>query len=125
MPYRPQFDFCDTPEGYYDVDFEYVFNFENTPALGTVLAAGEMALDIPLQLQTDAPEYLIREIQIGSPQAALSVRFRDAFENYMSEDFIPSWCYASTQGNNGMVQEPEWPCPRGGTILIDLLNVAT
>jgi hypothetical protein len=127
MPYRPQFDFCDTPEGYRDEDFEYVFTPDTTPALGTVLLSGQVLLGIPLQLQTDAPEYLIRQIQIGTPSEALSVRFRDAFENYISEsgpgEFIPSWAYASTQGNNGAIVEPEMVCPRGATILLDMANV--
>jgi hypothetical protein len=124
MPYRPQFDFCDTPEGYYDVDFEYVFTPQSTPQLGVTLAPGETSLNIPLQLQTDAPEYLIRQIQIGTPQAALSVQFRDAFDNFLSDDFVPSWCFASSAGNNGAIQEPEIPCPRGAVILINLLNAS-
>jgi hypothetical protein len=122
MPYRDQYDFC-TPEGFEDEDFEYVFNFQNTPALAAPIAPGQTSLNIPLQLQSDAP-YMIRAIQVANPQSVLSIRFRDAFEQFLSDDFVPSWCYASTQGDNGAVQEPELPCPAGSVILVDLKNVS-
>jgi hypothetical protein len=125
MTYRPQFDYPSPPPGYEDEDFEYVFNDANTPALGVLLASGQTSLSIPLLMQNDAPEYLIRAIQVGNPQALLGIRFRDGFLNPISDpdQFVSSWAFASSQGNNGAVTEPELQCPGGAAILIDIANL--
>lgn len=127
MPYRPQFETEATPDGYTDEEFVYVFNDANTPALGVLLSPGQTSLNIPLQLQADAPEHIIRSIQIGNPQSNLGVRFRDPFDNYISEsgsdDFVSSYAFGSSAGDNGQVLEPEISCPRGSVFLIDIANI--
>jgi hypothetical protein len=128
MPYRPQYETTPTPEGYEDEEFVYVFNPENTPALGVLLSPGQSSLNIPLQLQADGSEHIIRSIQIGNPQSNLGVRFRDPFENYITEsgvgEFVPSFSFSIPDGDNGSVLEPEIPCPPGAAILIDIANVS-
>jgi hypothetical protein len=128
MPYHPQYETVPTPEGYEDEEFVYVFNPENTPALGVLLSPGQSSLNIPLQLQADGSEHIIRSIQIGNPQSNLGVRFRDPFENYITEsgvgEFVPSFSFSSPDGDNGSVMEPEIVCPPGAAILIDIANVS-
>jgi hypothetical protein len=127
MPYRPQYETAETPPGYEDEEFVYVFNPDNTPALGVLLSPGQSSLNIPLALQADASEHIIRSIQIGNPQSNLGVRFRDPFDNYITEsgpgEFVPSFSFSSPNGDSGSVLEPEIPCPPGAVILIDIANV--
>jgi hypothetical protein len=128
MPYRPQYETTPTPDGYSDEEFVYTFDFTNTPALGVLLSPGQTSLNIPLQLQADGSEHIIRSIQIGNPQSNLGVRFRDPFDNYINESgpdqFVPSFSYSSPDGDNGSVLEPEIPCPPGACFLIDIANVS-
>ena len=129
MPYCPQFNYPPTPEGYTDEDFVYVFNSASMQQLGAILQPGQTSLNIPLQLQADGSEFHVREIQIGNPQVALGVRFRDAQENYINESgagqFVGSFFYSSPSGDSGAILEPEMVCPSGGAVFIDIVNLTS
>jgi hypothetical protein len=118
MPRQIQRIYPDPPAGYDFEEFEYVFNAQTAPSLGTSLAPGQQLLHIPLQLQSDAPYYW-REIIVNAPQQGLGMRFTDPFGNQLSDGYVPGWVYA------GALVEPEILCPAGSVILVDLTNTAT
>ena len=124
-----QFPYPDPPSGMQWEEFVYYFDSTNTPGLSTPLVVGQTLLNIPLQLQSDAP-FIIRGIQVNDPQQFLGLRFRDAFGRFLSDDFVPSYNYSSFQPLNGslpgiafVLVEPGLACPKGSVILVDLANI--
>jgi hypothetical protein len=115
VPRQLQFPYPDPPVGFHWEDFSYVFNGQNTPSLGTILAAGQQLLDVPLSLQSDAP-FLLREIIVNAPQNGLGIQFIDPFGNQLSDGFVDGYVYA------GAEVEPAILCPAGAVVLVNLQN---
>ena len=122
MPYRDQYDFC-TPEGFEDEDFEYVFNFQNTPALAAPIAPGQTSLNIPLQLQTDSA-FIARGLRIFSETLA-PVQLREPGGKYLSPDLPPLYQSYFTFQAAGLMTvcfDDEIECPQGSVFLLYLTN---
>jgi len=138
--YRPQFAYA-TPPGCKDEDFAYFFDGSNTPLLNQGLFSGQYIDNIPLVLEQDAPFYWrgwkieLRHVATGGcpPTTTttyitpdLAVRFRDCYENYLSDGLIPATEYGFAQNplqflgqfviGPPVLVEPEIYCPRGGVI---------
>ena len=128
MSYRPQFPFR-TPPQFQDKDFVHYFDQTTVPLFNTALslAAGGIILNIPLQLQADAP-FSIRGIKVNGP-ANFAVRFRDPYGNYLSEGFIPIPLRDGPEetgvyGSNVVDFEPEIGCPVGSIIFVDIKRIS-
>jgi len=126
MPYRPQFIYPPTPEGYQDEEFEYYFDPSNTPALGDV--PGQK---IPLQLQADAA-FILRGIQISGNTTDLLIRFWTPDGLPISQGLITcDLAYDATlEGQNPVGRLPiplegEIPCPAGSVLLVDIGSLAS
>lgn len=126
MPYRPQFAYPPTPDGWIDEEFEYYFDPVNTPGLN-VSVTGQIALKIPLQLQKDA-EFIWRGVQISGNTGPLQVRLYDAFDHELAATLVEVDREYSATLNGGppigrlpIPMEPEIRCPPGGFLQIDLL----
>jgi hypothetical protein len=126
--YRPQFPYgC--PAGFEDGDFDYYFDSTNTPLLNnTALASGGIIQNVPLALQMDAP-FALRGIQVKGINGAdpvVAVQFKDPFENYLSDDYVPlDLAYApdsTAQYFCNIVIEPEIRCPAGGVWWVSIKN---
>lgn len=126
--YRPQFPYP-VDRGFYDCDFEHYFDSTNTVLLNnSALAASGIIQNVPLQLQADAPFYL-RGIQVKGVNGAdpvVSVQFKDPFENYLSDDFVPLDLAYAPNGTApyflNIVVEPEIRCPAGGVLWVNIRN---
>lgn len=116
MPRQIQRIYPDPPEGYDFEEFEYVFNAQTAPSLGTLLAPGQQLLNIPLQLQSDTP-FFWREIIVNAPQNGLGIKFIDPYGNTLSDGYVEGWAYA------GALVEPQIECPAGSVILVYLTNL--
>ncbi len=123
MNYRPQFAFEPAPPGWEDVDFEYVFDGLNTPAMNVLLFPGQTLLNVSLPLETDG-EYRVRSIEVLDPSlGGLGVRFRDSDGVFLSSstDFVPSGVF--TRSGPAVAFEPELVCPPGSHLSVDLTNL--
>jgi hypothetical protein len=123
MSYRPQFAFEPPPPGWEDVDFEYVFSPENTPAMNVPLFPGDTLLNVVLPLEPDA-EYRVRSIEFIDPSlGGLGVRFRDAYGVLLSP--LPGFVRSSSYTRTGAAVplEPELVCPAGSVLQVDLKNL--
>ena len=138
--YRPQFPFP-TPKDCVDEDVVYVFNANNLPVLGNAIAGGTQLLNIPLNLDPDAP-FLWRGFmtQSGNPGIGLAIQFRDPSGNLLSDGFVPIPIYSVPAGSNnplGISGNQGTPvlleadagegqgaifCPAGATIQINFYN---
>jgi hypothetical protein len=133
--YRPQFAYS-TPPGCRDEDFIHYFDSSNVPLLASDVN-GLTISNIPLPLDRDAPFYW-RGIKValrttsggvafGDTEPNFSVKFRDVYDNDLSDDLVPAVEYAFPMnpllGTNFLVKgppvplEPEIYCPPGGVIL--------
>ena len=126
--YRPQFP-NSVPPGYQDKEFVHYFDQTNTPQLNNALslAAGATLLQIPLQLQGDAP-FTLRGIVVNGP-GNFALRFKDPYGNYLSDDFIPiplrdGLEETSVFGQNVVEFEPEIPCPLGSIVFVDVKRIS-
>lgn len=123
MNYRPQFGFEPPPPGFEDVDFEYVFDGLNTPAMNVLLLPGQTLLNVSLPLETDG-EYRVRSIEVIDPSlGGLGVRFRDSDGVLLSPGtgFVPSGVY--TRSGAAVAMEPELVCRPGSHLTVDLANL--
>lgn len=126
--YRPQFPYSAAP-GFEDGDFDHYFDSTNTPLLNnTALASTGIIQNVPLALQADAPFYL-RGIQVKGINGAdpvVAVQFKDPFENYLSDDFVPLdlWIApdATAQYFLNIAIEPEIRCPPGAVWWVNIRN---
>lgn len=124
MSYRPQFPFSVPPDTQ-DKDFVHYFDQTNTPQLNNALslAVGATILQIPLQLEGDAP-FTIRGIKVNGP-ANFAIRIKDSFGNYLSDDFVPipqeyGPEETSVFGSNVVDFEPAFTCPLGSIVFVDV-----
>lgn len=133
--YRPQFAFA-TPPGCRDVKFVYTFDAGNT----LVLASDINGLTIPfiqLPLEQDAP-FVWRGIKAGPLRTIIagvttayalpnySLRFRDCYENDLTDNYVPATKYAAPMNplaiNSSELTGPPVPldgevfCPPGGVV---------
>jgi hypothetical protein len=129
--YRPQFPYWLTPPAYEDHEFDHYFDSTNTPLLNnTSLAAAGIIQNIPLTLVSDFPFYAraIAVRGLNGVDPVVAVQFKDPFENYLSDDYVPLDLYISpnataTQGGwLSVVIEPEIRCPRGGCFWLSVKN---
>jgi hypothetical protein len=123
MNYRPQLAFEPPPPGWQDVDFEYVFDALNTPAMNVPLFPGDTLLNVSLPLETDG-EYRVRSIEVIDPSlGSLGVRFRDSDGVLLSpgSGFVRSGAY--TRSGAAVPLEPELVCPSGSHLTVDLANL--
>jgi hypothetical protein len=143
MIYRPQFAYA-TPPGCRDVDFVYNFDGSNTPLLNQDFDGLDLSNPsggIPLVLEQDVPFYW-RGIKVGALRKQISgvpssyqfpdmdVRFKDCYENFLSDDMVPATEYGFPQNplsfNNSLLTgtpvplEGEIYCPPGGTLWLYL-----
>ena len=128
--YRPQFAY-DTPPGFVDRDFVYCFDSKTVPLLNnTALAASGLVLNIPLPTQSDCPFFwrgtMIRGANVDFP-VPVSVQFRDPFNNYQSDDFVPIGLYRFPTGLpqwgfNPVSQEPGLAVPKGAVFFLSIKN---
>lgn len=128
MSYRPQFPFKTPPE-YQDKDFVHYFDQTNTPQLNNALslAVGATVLGIPLVFEADAP-FTWRGIKINGP-SNFAVRFRDPYNNYLSDDFVQIPLQDGPQetsiwGSLVVDLEPQIRCPLGTQILVDIKRIS-
>lgn len=84
--YRPQFIHPFTPPGFRDDDFVAYYDQINTPALGTILAAGADLRDVPLQLETDS-RFIARAVLVYSQ--ATDLQFREPGGKLLSSTTAP------------------------------------
>lgn len=136
MIYRPQFAFV-TPMGFRDEAFHYSFDSGNVPALGSVIAAGQLVSDITLQLQNDA-EFILRALKVtgsgsergGLTQTAVSnlaLQIKDPRGEYLSASFLPISNYLTGAGEAVVGRmfvpfESEIRCPASGFLQLFLYN---
>jgi len=128
---RPQFPFS-TPDQFQDKDFVHCFDQTTTAQLNNALslAVGNSILGIPLVLEADAPfTWRGVKINIAGGTATFSVKFRDPYGNYLSDDFIPTnlkdaALQTTVYGSNVVELEPQISCPRGSQILVDVKRVS-
>ena len=129
MVYRPQYAYP-TPPGYRDEQFHYGFDQSNTPALNIGnLAAAALSQNIPLPLQQDAA-FIWRAVTISGinlTDPKVSVRFRDPYGNYLSDDFVLIDLYMrgpglAVVGDYCIALEPAVECPAGAIIWLDIKN---
>ena len=138
--YRPQFAYS-TPPGCRDEDFVYTFDGSNVPMLYQDIS-GKTIDNVPLPLDRDAPFYW-RGVKLATISSAagpngtvggitgysfpnVSVKFRDAYNNDLSDGLVPATQYAFSmnplQFNNSMLTGPPFPldpeiyCPAGGVL---------
>lgn len=123
--YRPQFAYP-TPPDCRDEAFSYYFDDSNTPAL--LIGNGATINGIVLQTQNDAP-FFWHAIKFNNPSSNLQpfIRLRDAFGNYLMNDYIDANLIAFPSfikqiGALPITREPELYCPAGSVILLDVQN---
>ena len=122
MSFRPQFAF-ETPQGFKDEDFNYVYSAQNTPALVMGLLPGQTVLDVALPLELGA-EYCIRSIEVIDPSGFGGFRFRDAFGTLLSEAGAFVRSPLAFQPSPGCIAlEPELVCPGGSALTVDIANL--
>ena len=124
MPFRAQYAYPPAPPGWIDEEFEYYFDVNNTPALATI-----PALQIPLQLQSDA-EYHWRAVEISGNQGNIVMRLWKG-ATQLSQTLVPvDDAYSSNIagafpvpppiGKLPVILEPEVLCEPGSQLLVDL-----
>jgi len=126
--YRPQFP--DNPhKEFRDEDFVQYFDQNSNLQLANALnlAVGGMILEIPLQLQSDAP-FTWRAIQVNGP-ANFAMRFKDPYGNYLTDDWVMlplAFSPDSTApfGTTVIPLEPAIRCPLGSVVWVDILRVS-
>lgn len=144
MSYRPQFAYA-TPAGCRDQDYIYFFDGSNTPLLNQDFGAGldlsNPSGGIPLQLEQDVAFYW-RGIKVGALRKTVStvpnsyvlpdllVRFKDNYENFLSDDMAPAVQYGFPANPvaflNQQLTGPPVPlegeiyCPPGGVLWLYL-----
>jgi hypothetical protein len=139
MIYRPQFAYA-TPPGCRDQDFIYFFDGSNTPLLNQNFSGLDLSNPsggIPLVLEQDTPFYW-RGIKVGALRGVaasvtatyaapnMTVRFKDNYENFLSDDMVPATEYGFPQNpmsiNSSQLTGPPVPldgdiyCPPGGVL---------
>jgi hypothetical protein len=129
--YRAQFPYGPAPRGFTDEDFDHYFDFTTVALLNnTTLASGGIIQNINLSLQSDAP-FIWRAIQVKGVNGAdpvVSVQFKDPYNNYLSDDYIPfdlSFAPNGTAPQAGFLSIPLEPaifCPPGATIWMSIKN---
>ena len=143
--HRPQFAYS-TPPGCRDEEFTYTFDGSNTPMLYADIS-GRAISNIPFPLDRDAPFYW-RGIKVALLSSAAGpngtvggitgyafpevyVKFRDCYENDLSDGLVAATQYAFPQNpvqpnNNSLLTGPPTPldpeiyCPAGGVIFFFL-----
>ena len=102
-----------TPAGYVDVAFSYVYDFSLTDQL--------VLLDQPVSILTEA-DFLWRGLVIES-EGTFAVRFQDGQQFYLSSGLIQSANLFSTAGDPFPIF-PEVFYPAGGRITIDIQDTS-
>ncbi len=128
MIYRPQFAYP-TPDGFRDQDSDQFFDSVAVPQLAA--GGANPIYSIPLTLDPDA-EFRWRGVKFDHVDAAnIGVRFRDPWNNYLSDDFIPIWlAFISPSsdeltGGQCCVFEPEIICPAKSVVFVDFISYDT
>lgn len=130
MAHRPHFAYR-TPPGYLDERAEFPFDYRNIgngdPQTVPLPATG-LVLNQVLRLDEDAP-FLWRGISWECPiftqlqaflDGAIAIRLRDAYGNYLSNDFVPILNYAQPYyvwqpwNQPGALTGPLWVAPSAG-----------
>ena len=132
--YSPQFAQPGPPAGFWDEEFEHVFNSVTTPAFSSSLPSGASLRDVPLDLETDA-EFVVQGIRIFDGNTPfLTVQLREPRGKLLMPEGAPVPLLQSFISGGvllfptGAVEfmtiplEPEVLCPAGGVFLFYVTN---
>jgi hypothetical protein len=156
MAYRPHFAYS-TPKGYVDERAEFPFDYRQAPGFNsTSVPYLQYQGNIPFRLDEDA-EFRWRGISWEYPDPGffyagqIAIRLRDAYGNYLSNDFIPILNYAQGYhvmqpwddtggsigdpppspplffapfaGGMGVAWSDELVCPASSVLWLDVMNL--
>ncbi len=128
MMYRPQFVFPPPPADCTEQRFHYAYDASNTPTLNSgTLAAGAHTGRIPLQMDHDAPFYLLAIQQWASfLQLRLETPYGDALSDsgnsVETSNYVYTELWSEADGAAIVTLEGEIFCPRGGVLNLYLNN---
>ena len=126
--YRPQNAYPPAPSDCSDQRFHYAYDQSNCPTLNSgTLAAGAHTGRIPLQMDQDAPFFLLA---IQQQASGLQLRLESPYSDPLSDsgnstevtNYVYPALYSETDGAALVTLDGEIFCPRGGVLNLYINN---